>query len=206
MDLNKLFSINPVYNTNKSKHCKLCGVNPKYNPSKWEQNKYIKDSHNCYAYALNDIDKDRLNKCKQLLTTENKTTCLPLRPSPGRYSNYKMKGKMKGKKYTCKGLEKNIIADNKYIYRPKKNEDCKSCYYKIAYAVDPGKSFHFYRENHDKTWSHKEGGLHVKTKDASNKIITDPKTADRKYSYANFSQFCGYLCVPENNYKKTYSK
>ena len=125
-----------------------------------------------------------------------------MRPSPGNYANKKIKSN----KYTCKELEKNIIADNKYIYRPKKNEDCKLCYYKIAYSVDPGKSFHFYRQNHDKTWSHKEGGLHVKTKDASNNIITDPEIANRKYSYANFSQFCGYLCVPENNYKKTYSK
>lgn len=183
-----------------------CNTTPIYNPSKWEDNIYIKDSHNCYAYALNDIEQNRVNKCKDLLTKKNKTTCLSLRPSPGRHSKYKQKNKSSDKKYTCNGLQNRIIADNKYIYKVGKNQDCKSCYYKIAYAVDPGKTFHFYRQNHDKTWSHKEGGSHIKTRDASNKIIKDPKTADRKYSYAHFKNFCGYLCVPENNFANTYSK
>ena len=51
----------------KTRKIKLTNV-PVYEPNKWNSNKYIKKSHNCYAYALNLIDKKRATKCKKMKT------------------------------------------------------------------------------------------------------------------------------------------
>ena len=40
---------------------------PVFEPSKWNDNKYIRKSHNCYAYALDRIDMKMAKKCKKFL-------------------------------------------------------------------------------------------------------------------------------------------
>jgi len=45
---------------------------PIYEPNKWNKNKYILKSHNCYMYALNKIDKKIMNTCKKYI--RNKKT------------------------------------------------------------------------------------------------------------------------------------
>ena len=40
---------------------------PVYEPERWNKNKYIRKSHNCYSYALNIIDDKLVNNCKRLM-------------------------------------------------------------------------------------------------------------------------------------------
>ena len=74
------------------------------------------------------------------------------------------------------------------------------------------KDYHFYREDNNKTWSHKPGSSDVTNKDASNNIIYNPEKADRDYSHKkyknnngkisdgkNYSIFCGFIALPINN-------
>ena len=183
--------------TNQTK----CNKTPVYNYSKWTDNFYTQNSHNCYSYALDDIDNNRTNYCKQILKKQKNKSCIKLRPRPGKHANLIEPRK---KRMTCKGIRKGVLADNSNIYKLNSNDEkCKKCYYKIAYAVQPGKTYHFYRQDADGTWSHKDGSRVPTKLDASKTPITDPQTANRKYKYANYNNFCGYLCVPENHYQKT---
>lgn len=58
----------------------------------------------------------------------------------------------------------------------------------IALVIWPNVDFHFYRMNRDGLWSHKPGGMPVTNVDNSNKLIPDPRTADRG-PYVNFCEF-----------------
>ena len=53
------------------KHLSYPG-HPKFEPKKWNNNKYIKHSHNCYSYALNVINKKNANRCKRYTLMQNK--------------------------------------------------------------------------------------------------------------------------------------
>ena len=71
--------------------------------------------------------------------------------------------------------------------------------------------YHFYRQDDNGLWSHKDGNLPATNVDAIGNIISDPKYADRnygpdkRYNYKslNYSDFCSYYCIPENNHKST---
>ena len=192
-----LYTNKSEYFTNLNKE--KCNKTPVYNPSKWTDDFFVQNSHNCYAYALDDIDKNRRNVCKKIYPVKN--TCVSLRPRPGTQAKFKLPFT---ERMTCEGLERSILEDNKDIYKLNSGEEkCKSCYYKIAFAVQPQRTYHFYRQDSDGTWSHKDAGMKPTQLDASNNKISDPKDADRKYKHANYKDFCGYLCVPENHHRKT---
>ena len=40
---------------------------PIYEPERWNKNKYIRKSHNCYSYALNIIDNKLAGRCKKII-------------------------------------------------------------------------------------------------------------------------------------------
>jgi hypothetical protein len=71
---------------------------------------------------------------------------------------------------------------------------------KIALVVHPGEDYHFYREDPDGFWSHKDGANKVKRFDAEGKPIVNPETAARDYrprgSFLNYKDFCGFFCAP----------
>ena len=71
---------------------------------------------------------------------------------------------------------------------------------KIALVVDPGEDYHYYRQDSDGLWSHKDGSNKVKRYDAFRKNIANPKLASRDYrnqgSDLNYEDFCGFYCVP----------
>ncbi|MCB9932292.1 MAG: hypothetical protein H6841_02605 [Planctomycetes bacterium] len=80
-----------------------------------------------------------------------------------------------------------------------KDEKCPVGSWKIAAVVDdtpPTIDFHFYRQNQDGTWTHKRGMTGVSDKDASDKVIKDPETANRDYGGGvNYDKFLGFYCV-----------
>ena len=170
------------------------GYEPLYEPLKWNNNINIKKSHNCYSYMLNDISHKLSNICK-------KGNCKYINSQPGHYSN--MTKKVNTKDTNCKGLLNRVKSDNPKIYDIDFKEKCKEEYYKGALSVTPQKSYHFYRQDNTGYWSGKDGSRKATNLDASNKLIIDPKKADRKYKHSNFNEFCGYFCVPNNKLYKT---
>lgn len=192
------------------------GYEPEYNPADWSH-PYIEGSHNCYAYFLNDRKDSIKTKCKEICLKNNKkgcpkkdSDCQDLIPQPGDYYLLNKYGNTKKKetKYSCPNMHRKIQSDNPEVFSSKLLEKCPANYYKGAMVVDPGNTFHFYRQNKDGTWSHKPGILPVNDKDASKRPIAIPHFANRDYtnvddSEIKYSDFCGYYCIPVNSYFET---
>lgn len=184
---------------------------PEYNPEEWSQ-PYIEGSHNCYTYFLDTIYHDLVKKCEKLCKKNSKncpkkvSQCRSLIPQPGDDYLMDKDGHLKNKtyKYTCEEMEHKIIKDNPSISRGSLIKKCPKNHHKGAMVVDPGNTFHFYRQNRNGTWSHKPGTLPVTNKDADKSIIYTPYTANRDYTRPgdsdpiNYTNFCGYYCIPNN--------
>jgi len=175
---------------------------PRYEPQKWNLNPYIRKSHNCYTYALNIRNKSITNLCKHHLfhhhhihyhSKKNLKRCprpLPIRKhitTPNKY-------------FRCSDIIK-YMTKKFNIIKPKKGI-CPYGYYKIAlflvYSEIDYKylnDFHFYRQDNDGTWSHKDGWRKVTNKDSHGTIINNPELCAKRTST---NIFCGYYCVPNN--------
>lgn len=175
-----------------------CSSAPEYNPDKWNSEKCLTASHNCYSYALNKIKSKLIKLCKE----GNKV----INPQPGHYCGAVTK--VDKSTTTCSNLLDRVICDNPNIYMVEDNETkCKRGFYKAALAVMPKRTYHFYRQDNGCLWSHKDGGREATNVDADGKIITDPKKSNRNFSSKrNYSDFCGYFCVPENELMKNMTR
>ena len=187
----------------------------KYEPEKWNADKFVKGSHNCYAYFLDAPNESLAVKCKELCTNDencpqSNNICQDLIPQPGDANLVLKSGNTNNKhrNYTCKDMIKRIKADNLNVRQTNLTAKCPKKYYKGAMVVDRGNTFHFYRLNRDGIWSHKPGITSVKTLDATKQKIAVPHFADRNYMRAdnyykrvnrskiNYNDFCGYFCIP----------
>lgn len=196
----------------------VSGYEHDYDPNKWKH-PYIEGSHNCYTYFLNDQIRAVKDRCNELCNKfgykcpKKIEQCSNLKPQPGHYSNLLNKGNldMGHNKYNCPLMEGRIMGDNETIKKVGFGEKCPKYHYKGAMVVDPGHTYHFYRQNKDGSWSHKPGTLPVTNKDASDKVIYVPHNADRNYNKNNsndgidYVDFCGYYCIPNNKYVNTHS-
>jgi hypothetical protein len=196
----------------------MSGSEPEYNPTNWNK-PLILTSHNCYTYFLNDEVPYTKNRCMKECRRNNScnnnriSECKQFKPQPGYYS--KIKGAPFKNEYTCSNMNTNILNDNQFI--KDKNEHgknitlqdkCPKYYYKGAMVIDPGKTYHFYRQDNNIHWSHKPGTLPVSNIDASGNLIYNPQYADRDYSKnrssnLNYTKFCKYYCIPKNSYLNT---
>jgi hypothetical protein len=187
---------------------KLNGYEPVYNPSRWD-NPVVLNSHNCYTYFLNDHNEHTINKCKEVCEKNgtchsNPKKCSKFKPQPGKISNQIIN------KFNCTNMVYNIMQDNPTIKKTTFYDTCPKGYYKGAVVVHTNKTYHFYRQDKNVTWSHKPGILPVTNRDASNNIIYAPHVSDRDYKKGkkdgiNYNEFCSYLCVPTNLSMKTIS-
>ena len=178
-------NINKIYNNSE--------LFVKYEPDIWNNNKYLQNSHNCYAYMLNDINDDLV----YIYEKEDKKDRKILNPQPGHYCG--MTKYVNLDDTTCNKIVNRVICDNPNITFHSNLPTCTSNYYRGALAVNEGKQYHFYRQDEDGKWSHKDGGgIATQLDDSDNKII-DPKDADR----GEYNKFCGYFCIPENDFKDT---
>lgn len=169
---------------------------PEFQPNIWNSNTNLKNSHNCYAYFLNDINHT-LNDIYGNESEDNKKI---LNPQPGHYCG--MTKRVDYKETTCESLIERVKCDNeniKVIDSSNDNFDCGPNHYKGSLSIDPGKMYHFYREDDNGMWSHKDGGNDVTNLDYSGNKIHDPKFSDT----GRYSEFCSYFCIPNNNYEKT---
>ena len=151
--------------------------------------------------------------------------CGDLRPQPGDWAYYKhkidnKKFKKISDRYTCKDMVYKVNMDNldskgKPLIKPIKFEQkCYPNHYKGAIVVDPGDepeghTFHFYRQDANGRFSHKPGILKIENMDASGNAIWAPHLADRNYNKKNekgginYTNFCGYYCIPTNAFADT---
>jgi hypothetical protein len=100
----------------------------------------------------------------------------------------------------CPVVERLMMADVPQIRRSTYKARCPRGSSKIALVVHPGEDYHFYRQDADGMWSHKDGANKVKRFDAEGLPIFAPHTAVRDYrprgSFLNYKNFCGYYCAP----------
>ena len=192
------------------------GFEEQYNPKRWSH-PYIEGSHNCYSYFLDDIQKVLVKKCeddckKEYSNCPRKTKkCGEKKPQPGHFNYLMNQGTLSSFKrgYQCPNMEKLIQKDNPNIKKTSLYERCPTQHYKGAMVVHKDKTFHFYKQNSDGRWSHKPGTQKVVDYDASNKNIYIPHFSNRDYSHKpnkiKYNDFCGYYCIPRNNYVSTNS-
>jgi hypothetical protein len=167
------------------------------NNRSYNLNKYIRESHNCYSFFLNLKSKKAADVCKEDFPTQDYCR----RSQPGYASGYP---RLKTQDFTCPAIMQRTLDDNKNIFKTTKSSECPADYYKGALVVAPRRDYHYYRQNDDtKYWDHKPGYKPVQHVDSNNNIITDPEIAARDYGGTlNYTDFCGFLCVPRDPNKK----
>ena len=167
----KLLNMNQ---NSKKKYSPLSGSELLYEPDKWNVSE-IKNTHNCYGYALGKRVKNIKNK-----------------QQPGYSSGYKH---ISNNEYECKFFYDRLKKDVPASYLEKFDNKCLPGFYKIFLALDKENDYHWYVQNNNKMWSHKPGHSEVTNVDASKKLISNPKLANRNYGYLNYKTSCFFACV-----------
>ena len=169
------------------------GAEPPYAPERFNNNPLIQDVHNCWDYGMNVIDPAQLNQCN------GKVGCEPRFHQPGGTKGLS-KALLEARGRTCKTVEYLMQQDVPDIKRSTFKARCPRDTSKIALVVHPGEDYHFYRQDADGWWSHKDGANKVKRFDADGEPIWNPKTAARDYrprgSFLNYKDFCSFYCAP----------
>lgn len=151
-----------------------------YNPTYWNDPDMVYRA-NCYGYVLNRIATDTSDPyAGYLFQPGYKTGNL--------YESLTKSDIIDAVESDMEELGRTIRSST-YSETPGANE------YKIALVIAPNVDYHWYRQDSNGYWSHKPGLTDVTNKDASGDLITDPRTCDRNYSYANYSTWCGYFIV-----------
>lgn len=159
----------------------LSGSEPKYEPRKWNDKHDIKNTHNCYSYALNQIVSKREGK-----------------PQPGYFSGF---GDIVEKDYkSCGKFYNRLKKDSPSLYLTSFDEKCRRGYSKAFIALSNkkyDKDYHFYRQDNNKYWSHKPGRTNAVAIDADGKKIKNPYLANRNYIHNNYVTPCFFFCKPD---------
>ena len=168
----------------------VLGSDPSYN-KRWPR----RESHNCYSYLLNLKSPE----AERLCIIEYKDLNFCRRSQPGYAAGY---GFLEKENLNCPEVMKRTLADNPNIKPSSFQHKCDIDSYKGSLVVDPGQDYHYYRLNDEGYWTHKAGYKPSSAYDASGKLIFNPEKANRNYGRLNYSDFCGYFCVPRKSTKK----
>ncbi len=171
------------------------GYEKPFEPQLWN-NENIKEYVNCYAYILNNQVEPGTNK--------------RWFQQPGEYYNKNsVMDHIEDEDYMLspngvvvavkKDFEKyNEIYNTNLIFTEIGREEvCPAGTYKVALAVEPVMEegvvfdYHWYRQNPDGTWSHKQGEGIATNRDDEGEIIYDPYCAARDM----YPSFVGYFAV-----------
>ncbi len=177
----------------------LSGDELPYEPEKYNKYAGIRESHNCYAYAMGYYNLPNTKGCSN-------ASCPVSYPQPGLASGYPKWSKVDGKR--CPDLIARIMGDVPGIKPSTFEKKCPRGMRKIAPVVAPKDDYHFYRQDHTndkmKKWSHKPGATPVTDKDSTGRPIYDPQLASRgsAASGLHYTEFCGYWCVPTRKMPK----
>ena len=171
----------------------LTDSEPAYEPNRWNLFKAFRETHNCFAYAMNVFDKRQVAKCK------DKKKCEASFHQPGFASGYSSFSEDAPK--TCPNVMARIFGDNPAIEMTDFTSQCAPGTSKVALIIDESDDYHFIRQDRNRFWSHKPGARKVSNLDAGGNRIWDPKLANYDYvknggSNLNYNVFCSYMCVP----------
>jgi hypothetical protein len=170
------------------------GFEPRLNITAWNGKKELKESHNCFAYAMNGIDPKLVKECKDDEECNVGFHQPGYAAGFGKFTNQNEKG--------CGDMVSRMWGDNPRVQASSFSEKCPYETSKIALIVDPKRDYHFLRQDPDGYWSHKPGAMDVTRLDASNRPILRPDRA--LFMYTNhkdplmYTKFCGYFCVPRS--------
>lgn len=173
----------------------LSGWEPLYDPDRYNKDLMTQETHNCFAYGMNVLDPSQLTQCV------GKPKCdLHYHQPGGTVGLSSVLDKASGR--SCKVVERLMRYDVPEIRRTTFRKKCPVGTSKIALVAHRGEDYHFYRQDRDGMWSHKDGANPVKRYDARGEPIFNPERAARNYrpkgSFLNYSDFCGLYCVPRN--------
>lgn len=172
----------------------LNGYEPSFEPWRWNNKKELRETHNCFAYAMNVHDPKQVRACKLA-----KNCNVPFH-QPGSASGHP--GFRTRKLKTCPDMVARLLGDNPSMKMTTFTGKCPPHTSKIALVVDADEDYHFFRQDSNGLWSHKPGGTPVTNLDADDKLIYDPALASRNYtasgSKLNYDIFCAYMCVPRD--------
>lgn len=156
----------------------LSGGELEYEPSKWNSDKVVK-KFNCYSYALNTQDHGWMNS------------------DP--YSNLN-----KETDDDCQRLLNGFITNSEnlgFIYKEiDKFERCEPGTYKVALVVFEKIGYHWYRQNADGTWSHKNGTDPVTHLGLDGNLLYDPQNDSLITSKEQYLSFFGFFEVSPLSY------
>uniref|UniRef100_A0A6C0IWX3 Uncharacterized protein n=1 Tax=viral metagenome TaxID=1070528 RepID=A0A6C0IWX3_9ZZZZ len=100
--------------------------------------------------------------------------------------------------YTCNNVEKGMMKQHPDAEIIEFEQSCPSGKRKVALVVDDvaPSDYHWYRQDNDGFWSHKQGYMNPTNLDASGDVIKDPRKSDRKFEHFNYTKMCNFYCIP----------
>jgi hypothetical protein len=173
----------------------LTGAEPAYQPETYNNDKAIRHSHNCFAYAMNVKDQKKIKECREQNNCRFHV--------PGKEKGHPNFSGQMGK--TCSDVIGRTMSSIPKGYLINFATPCKRGFSKVAMVVDEENDLHYYRQDRNGFWSHKPGARSVTDKDAAGARIWDPQRASRFYpresegdTGLNYDSFCSYMCVPRD--------
>ena len=133
--------------------------NPKYEPERWNDDKFLRSHNNCYSYALDDIYNGQKHG---------------LQPGGGL-----TRGQLNLYDVIDAALSDGRIKKPSFL---NKLGFGRKGYYPVYLVIDNWNDYHWYRQDKKGCWSHKPGEGNVTQYDASHMIIRNPAKADHNYA------------------------
>ena len=156
----------------------------------------VRRCHNCYSYAMHVYDPKGEELCKKY------GNCRNFFHQPGAKTGHR-NALNKEERRSCPVVEKLMMGDIPEVTKSAFDAKCPTGMSKVAAVVDKGVDYHWYRQDRDGYWSHKDGSNKVKTFDALKRPIFNPELASRDYRWQgsdlNYEDFCGFYCVPRDH-------
>ena len=163
--------------------------------AKYYNKPYVRKSHNCYSYAMFVHDPEGEQLCKKY------GNCRDEFHQPGAKTGHR-NALNKEERRSCPVVEKLMMGDIPEVTKTTFQARCPTGMSKVGGVVDSGVDYHWYRQDRDGYWSHKDGSNKVKTFDALKRLIFNPELASRDYRWQgsdlNYEDFCGFYCVPRD--------
>ena len=156
----------------------------------------VRRCHNCYSYAMHVYDPKGVELCKKY------GNCRNFFHQPGAKTGHRNELNREERR-SCPIVEKLMMGDIPEVTKTTYDAKCPTGMSKVAAVVDKGVDYHWYRQDRDGFWSHKDGSNKVKTFDALKRPIFNPDLASRDYRWQgsdlNYEDFCGFYCVPRDH-------
>ena len=156
----------------------------------------VRKCHNCYSYAMHVYDPKGEELCKKY------GNCRNFFHQPGAKTGHRNELNREERR-SCPVVEDLMMGDIPEVTKSTFEAKCPAGMSKVAAVVDKGVDYHWYRQDRDGYWSHKDGSNKVKTYDSLKRPIFNPELASRDYRWQgsdlNYEDFCGFYCVPRSH-------